>query len=196
MPLKFILIRHAEATHNVAFNESNKDPSVFYKQEHKDAKLTEKGKTQANNLAKELAEKFPSISAIWSSSLQRSIQTADEIFEETNATEYYIHDNLIERQTPGYYFNYRTEKSKLKEQYGHINMEFIPELSALWTIQENEYALRSRMYMIIMLLLDLYKNINKTIIIVGHADAIYTLTGKNLKNAEYIEMTEEEIRQL
>lgn len=196
MSIKFILVRHAEAEHNAAFHESKDDRMTFYKKELQDSKLTEKGKTQACNIAKELAEKYPNVEAIWSSSLQRCIQTANEIFEEVNVHDYYVHDNLIERQTPGYYFNYRTEKTKLKELYGHINMDYIPEMAPFWAKIENDYVLRSRMYMMMMLLLDLYKGSDSVVMIVGHNDAILTLTGKSLKNAEYMEMTEEEVRAL
>jgi len=196
MPIKFVFIRHAEAEHNVAFHEANNDPKIFLNKELRDSKLTEKGKVQAIHLANELNTKYPNIEAIWSSSLQRCIQTADEIYEELNVNQYYIHDNLIERQTPGYEFNYRTERKKLKELYGHVNMDYIPELAALWFKIENNYVLRSRMYMIMMLLLDLYKDTDSVVIIVGHSDAIFALTGKILKNAEYFEMTEEEVRKL
>ena len=198
MPIKFVFIRHAEAEHNVAFHESNNDPTIFLKRELRDSKLTEKGKAQAIHLAKELNTEYPNVEAIWSSSLQRCIQTADEIFEELNVNQYYIHDNLIERQTPGYEFNYRTEREQLKKLYGHINMDYIPEIPALWlgSKPENNNVLRSRMYMIMMLLLDLYKETNSVLIIVGHKEAILTLTGKSLNNAEYFEMTEEEVRKL
>ena len=196
MPLKFILLRHAEADHNVAFHTSNNDKMTFFKKELQDSKLTENGKIQAQTVAKEIAEKYAKVVAIWSSSLQRCIQTADEIFEEVNVNEYYINDNLIERQIPGYYFNYRTEKTKLKELYNHINMDYIPEIPGFWTKMENDYVLRSRMYMIIMLLLDLYSGSDGVVIIVSHNDAINTLMGKSLKNAEYVEMTEEEVKKL
>lgn len=196
MPNIFVFIRHAEAEHNLAFHESNKDPMIFYKKELKDSKLTDNGKKQAINLAKHLTERYPKVEAIWSSSLQRCIQTADEIFEEVNVKEYYLHDNLIERQTPGYYFNYRTEKKILIELYGHINMGYIPEFPALWNVVENNHVLRSRIYMLMMLILDLYKGCDDVIMIVGHSDAIEALTKKKLKNAEYIEMSEEEVRGL
>ena len=196
MPIKFVFIRHAEAEHNAAFYEAKEDPMIFYKKELRDSKLTDIGKVQACNLAKELNTKYPNVEAIWSSSLQRCIQTADEIFEELNVNQYYIHDNLIERQTPGYYFNDRTPKEQLKELYGHINMDYISEMPALWFKIEPNNVLRSRMYMMMMLLLDLYKDTNGIVIIVGHKDAIFTLNGKSLKNAEYFEMTEEEVRKL
>ncbi len=196
MPVKFVFVRHTEAEHNAAFHESKEDRMTFYREDLRDSKLTEKGKAQAITVAKELAEKYPQVEAIWASSLQRCIQTADEIFEEVNVNDYYIHDNLIERQTPGFAFNYRTEKKKLKELYGHINMDYIPELPSLWTVMENNYVLRSRMYMMMMLLLDLYKDTDSVVMVVGHNDAIGTLTGKSLKNGEYFEMSEEEVKKL
>ena len=196
MPIKLVFLRHAEAEHNVAYHKANQDHMIFYSKDLKDSKLTDFGKNQAINVAMELAEKYPNIKDIWSSSLQRCIQTANEIFEEINVDKYYIHDNLMERQTPGFFFNYRTEKTKLRELYGHINMEYIPEIPAIWSIKENDHILRSRMYMIIMLILDLYKGTDSVIMIVGHNDAILNFTGKNLKNAEYFEMTEDEVRGL
>jgi broad specificity phosphatase PhoE len=196
MPIKFVLVRHAEAEHNLAFRSSNNDRSVFLNPDFKDSKLTETGKKQAINLAKEISQKYTNVLGLWSSSLSRCIETANEIFEETDVQEYYIHDNLIERQTPGYHFNYRSEKKILKENNGHINMKFIPELPVYWGETENNYSLRSRMHMIFMLLLNLYKDDNGVVIVVGHSDAIFTLTGKELKNAEYVEMSEDEIKNL
>jgi hypothetical protein len=69
-------------------------------------------------------------------------------------------------------------------------------LAALWFKTENNNVLRSRMYMMMMLLLDLYKDTDSVVIIVGHKEAILTLTGKSLNNVEYFEMTEEEVRKL
>lgn len=195
MTLKFVFVRHAEALHNKEFHDSNNDKAVFMKKELKDAPLTEKGLEQARELAVKLSEKYKDSVELWSSPLSRCIQTANEIFEELDVEDYYVHDNLIERQSV-YYFNNRIEKSKLKEQHPHINMNFLSDLPSYWANFENDYSLRSRMHMLMLLFLNLYKDENKTVIIVGHQDAIQTLTSKSLKNAEYFEMSEEEIRSL
>ncbi len=181
-PPKFIFVRHGEAEHNVGFRERGE--AAFLDPKYEDAPLTDKGKEQARATGLHLAGL--NIVDIWSSPLTRCIETAEELFEETSAQEFFIHDNLVERLGGDHVCNSRKCKRELKVKYPHINMESLPDLPACWSARENEYALRQRMFMLVQLLCDIYSEChpNSHILIVSHADAIFALTGKALKNAE------------
>lgn len=198
MVKQFVFVRHAESLHNAAYHAAGDDPSVFRKKELEDAPLTQKGKEQAGALAARLSLEIGSeITAIWSSPLTRCIETANEIFEEFNIEDdYYLHDNLMERQGNGYYFNKRKEKEKFAELNPHVKTDHLSELPAYWGNHENDYSLRSRMWMMVQFLRNLYKEESLPVVIVGHSDAIQTLTGKHLKNGEYMILTEAEVATL
>ena len=195
MPPKFIFVRHGEAEHNVAFRE-NHDMSVFLKEQFTDAPLTQVGIQQAKETGKKLSSL--NILDIWSSPLTRCIHTADEIFEETSAQKLYLHDNLLERLGGGHVCNSRKSKTELKKTHTLWNTKYLAETPVTWIERENEYALRQRMFMLITLLTDIYKDSpdDSHIVIVGHADAIYSLIGKLLTNAQYIILSVQEIQAL
>lgn len=188
----FYFLRHGEATHNVAFHE--KGAGIFKEEAYRDAPLTEKGKDQAHELAKSLAGK--SFAAIWSSPLTRCIQTAEEVFEEVDCNELYLHDNLLERQGNGHLMNERKSKQELKADFCIWKNTYLADRPAVWISHENDYALRQRMFMLVMLLADIYKEETDPILLVGHADAIQALTGRSLKNAELCSFTLEELMAL
>jgi broad specificity phosphatase PhoE len=193
MPVKFIFLRHGEATHNVAFHVEG--TSAFSKDEYKDAPLTQKGIDQAKEAGTALASL--KILDIWSSPLSRCIHTAQEVFEEVNATSLYLHDHLLERQGGDTPCNERKCKSQIKYDYPIWDVKHLPDLPALWIRCEDSYTLRQRMYMFVMLLADLYKDESDSshVLLVSHSDAIAALTGKVLKNAEYVVLTLAEILQ-
>ena len=184
-------MRHGEAEHNVAFHAHGE--SVFRDTKYRDAPLTEKGIEQAREAAKALS-KFDIID-IWTSPLTRCIQTAEEVFEETNPSSIILHDNLLECLGGGHVCNERREKSELKKLYPSKDMKFLPTLPQYWSERENGYSVRQRMYMMIMLLADIYSDLShdKYILIVSHSTAIDCLIGKCLKNAEYVVLTLDEI---
>lgn len=194
MPPKFIFLRHGEATHNVAFHKEG--PSIFKNELYKDAPLTEKGILQAKTTGKALSG-FK-IEAIWCSPLTRCIQTAEEVFEEINCNQLYLHDNLLERQGNGQLINERKGKHRLRESFSLWKMDFLSDLPASWIESENNYALRQRMFMLIMLLTDIYKDEDESthILLVGHSDAMNSLLGYSLKYAEYKIYTLDEILNL
>lgn len=194
MPPKFIFLRHGEATHNVAYHKEG--PSIFKSELYKDAKLTEEGIVQAKAAGETLSSL--KIAAIWSSPLTRCIQTALEVFEEVDCDEIYLHDALLERQGNGYLMNERQAKFKLQKEYSFVKMQYLPDLAAVWFDHENSYALRQRMFMLVMLLADIYKDENESthILLVGHSDAISTLTGRSLNYAEHVILSYQEILNL
>lgn len=194
MAPKFIFLRHGEATHNVAFHVEG--AAAFKNEANRDARLTEKGVEQAKAAAEALSSL--KIRAIWSSPLTRAIQTAIEVFEQVDCHQLCLHDNLLERLGNGHVMNERKPKKELKEAYPSWNVSYMPERPCFWEEYENDYALRQRMFMIIMLIADIYQDIPESqhILIVGHSDAIKSLTGRCLKNAEHVIFTLDELKNL
>ncbi len=188
---KFIFVRHGEAEHNVAFHEVG--DSAFTDPKYKDARLTEKGIQQAR--ATGVALQNLKILDIWSSPLTRCIQTAEEIFEENNVQELWLHDSLLERLGGGHICNDRLACHELKKEFPTWKWEFLPELPPLWISRENYTSLQRRMLSFILLLAHMYGDVSADshVLIVSHADALGALTQKPFKNAEYVVMTLDEI---
>jgi broad specificity phosphatase PhoE len=107
----------------------------------------------------------------------------------------YVHDNLLERQGGGHICNKRMAKRFLEKKYPMFQTTFLPDLPPDWVERENQTALLQRMRMFILQLADLYKNIPEDfhILIVAHADALSSLTGKPFANAEFVIMSLEEL---
>jgi broad specificity phosphatase PhoE len=193
MPATLLLVRHAEAEHNAAFQRGEGE-SAFQDPAYEDAPLTGNGLIQARDLAKTLASYR--ILDIWSSPLTRCIQTATEIFGKTSAHRITLHDNLLERLGGGHICNARKTKTELKTLYDPIVItKYLAETPASWEERETEYALRQRLWMLCALLKDLYSDESGAVVIVSHSDAIRALTGKSLRNAESLTLTWTEIHE-
>ncbi len=191
-PPSFIFVRHGEAEHNAASHNGLAD-KAFTDSKYKNAPLTQKGKEQAKATAEVLGKR--NVLDIWSSPLTRCIETAEEIFEAVDYAQLWLHDSLLERLGGGHLCNERHSKSTIKKMFPCWNTEFLPELPPFWAERENQTSLQRRMLSFIFLLAELYKNAKEgeCLVIVGHADAIFSLTHKSLKNAEIVEMTLEDI---
>jgi len=188
--VQFVFLRHGEATHNKAFHEENQNEmSVFTNEEFRDAPLTPLGIEQAQAVGKKLVKEFgmDGWNAMWCSPLARAIQTANEIYEEINFNEMFLHDNLIEMQIEKYVCNHRLTRDELDTKFYKMwNTKNLSDIQSVWNRSENSYAVRQRMWMLCALLSDIYKDKpNPRILIVSHANAIQELTGKYLKNCEY-----------
>ncbi len=183
-PPKFIFVRHGEAEHNVAFRDVG--TAAFRDSKYKDAPLTTEGILQARKTAEALAHL--KILDIWSSPLTRCIQTGIELYEELDIQGLYLHDSLLERLGGGHVCNERKHCRELKEKFSNWDTVFLPDFPPFWVERENETALQRRMLSFILLLSELYKNSPEEshILIVSHADAIFSLTKPFLKNAEYV----------
>ncbi len=190
--MKFIFVRHGEATHNVAYRESQNE-EVFRDEKHKDAPLTEKGIEEARTLAEKLREHIGEGNVcIWSSPLTRAIQTAEEFFEELNAgNAIYVHDGLLEFQDAFHKCNARISAEDLKKKFATIDTQFLPELSAFWIRSEPHNHLKSRMKMVVQMIKEIC--LVETVIIVSHKNALRSLLGHDLGNCEFVEKTYEEL---
>jgi broad specificity phosphatase PhoE len=195
MPVpKFVFVRHGEAEHNVASHNGLGD-KAFTDPKYKNAPLTAKGKEQARATGEALFASERRFLDIWCSPLTRCIETAEEIYEEINCAELWLHDSLVERLGGGHVCNERHYTSNIKKMFPCWKTDFLPEFPPLWVDRENQTSLQRRMLSFILLLAEMYKNVREGfyVLIVGHADAIFSLTHVSLKNAEYVEMSLEEI---
>ena len=192
MAPKFIFVRHGEAEHNVAFHEK-KDENVFSDPKYKDAKLTAKGIEQAQKTGVALSE-LP-ILDIWCSPLTRCIQTAEEIFEEASVQNIYLHDSLLEWLGANHLCNERLTKTELKKTT-FWNMTYLPETPPTWIEKETYSSLYQRMFSFLKFLAEVYKDIPDTqhVVIVSHLNSILALTKKDLKNAEYVILSLDDIK--
>jgi broad specificity phosphatase PhoE len=190
-PPKFIFVRHGEAEHNVAFHE--KGHAAFTDPAYRDAPLTQKGHEQARSTGKALSDY--KILDIWSSPLTRAIETAEEIFEEINCAEFWLHDSLLECLGGGHACNERKSRKDLKEKFPMWKRDFLPDLPPFWGTRENFTSLHRRMLSFVLLLAHLYKDVaeGSHVVIVSHADALGALTRRPFKNAEFAVLTLEEI---
>lgn len=193
MPPTFIFVRHGEAEHNVAFHKVGE--SAFTDPNYQDAVLTKGGIEQARETAKQLSAY--KILHLWSSPLTRALQTSEELFEELPIQTMYVHDNLLERLGGDHICNKRATKRVLEKKFITFNMSFLPDFPPDWIDREPQLALLQRMRMFILQLADLYKNFSEDyhVVIVGHGDALSSLTGKPFKNGEFVVMRLEELPQ-
>lgn len=191
MAPKFIFVRHGEAEHNVAYHKEG--VSAFTKEEFKDAPLTPLGIEQGQAVGKALANY--KIVDIWCSPLTRAIQTAEEIFEEANVQDIYLHDALLEFLGGNNKPNERKPKYEIKKKFPGWKTEFLPEFPPMWVESEPVMAQRQRMKMFVLWAAELYKDESESshVVIVSHKNVIQSLTGKDLKNGEHIVMTLAEI---
>jgi len=187
--VQFVFLRHGEATHNKAFHEENQNESIFTNEEFRDAPLTPLGISQARAVGKKLAIEFglDGWTGMWCSPLTRAIQTANEIYEEINVDNLYLHDDLIEAQGKNYVCNYRLTRDEIDKKYFSMwGTKDLADVQSRWNRSENPYRVRYRMWMLCAFLSELYKDKpNPRILIVSHANAIQELTGTYLKNCEY-----------
>jgi len=187
--VQFVFLRHGEATHNKAFHQENQNESIFTNEDFRDAPLTSLGIEQAQAVGKKLAIEFglDGWTGIWCSPLTRAVQTANEIYEEINVDNLYLHDNLIEAQGKNYVCNYRLTRDEIDKKYFSMwETKDLADVQSKWNKSENTSTVRYRMWMLCAFLSELYKDKpNPRILIVSHANAINELTGIYLKNCEY-----------
>ena len=191
MPPKFIFLRHGEAEHNVGYYTEG--VSAFSNELYRDAKLTAKGIEQAKQVAKDL-RKFK-IRDIWTSPLTRTIQTAEECFEELDFNCITMHDALLECLGGNHICNERKSQKELSEKYHYWNTDLIADAPQHYIRRESLSNVRQRVLMLVLYLNELYKSLSDEyhILLVTHKDVIYSITGKEMKNCEYVITTLDEI---
>lgn len=184
MPATFILVRHAEGTHNLA--AETEGDAAYTNEAHRNARLTAKGALQAQDAGKKIAETWPNVTAVWSSPLTRCIQTATHIMGTVKvpADNIFVHDYLIERQRKKDICNFRAEASEIRAAWPDFNTEYLPDVAAHWNEDEPEHVVKQRAMMFLEHLKRKYTS--GTVIVVTHFEVLYAVVGRGFANAEFV----------
>jgi broad specificity phosphatase PhoE len=180
----FILVRHGEATHNVAAETEGN--AAYANEAHRDARLTDKGALQAQDAGKKIAETWPNAVAVWSSPLTRCIQTAKHIMKSVKvpAGSLVLHDYLLERQRKDNICNYRAETNDIREEWPEFKTHYLPSFASYWVEEEPAHVVKQRMTMLLEHLKRKYTS--GTVIVVSHYEALFEIVGRGLANAEFV----------
>jgi broad specificity phosphatase PhoE len=183
MPAKFILVRHAEGTHNLA--AETEGDAAYRNPLYKDASLTDKGMGQAQDAGVKIAELWPTVAAVWCSPLTRCLQTATHILESVKVPvdEMYVHEYLIERQRTGDICNRRKTETEIQEAWPAYKVSLSHE-----PVQEGETegAVHRRISLLLEHLRRKYANSEEPVLIVTHFEVLYELFGRAFTNAEFV----------
>jgi broad specificity phosphatase PhoE len=184
--VKFILIRHGEATHNVgAETEGDK---AYENPAYRNSQLTAKGVEQATEAGVKIAKLATNAAALWCSPLQRCMQTAENVMKSVNVPldQMYLHDSLLERLGRGHVCNMRATTSEIRRDWPDFNANMLPDVGPEWRGIEGRQSVKLRMTMLMEHLKRVYAGAKDPVIIVSHHDALLDLVGYSFKNAEYM----------
>jgi len=184
--VKFILIRHGEATHNVgAETEGDK---AYENPAYRNAELTAKGVEQATDAGHKIAKLSTDAAALWCSPLHRCLQTAENVMKSVNVPldQMYVHDSLLERLGRGHVCNMRAPTSEIRRDWPDFNANMLPDVGPEWRGIEGRQSVKLRMTMLMEHLKRVYAGTKDPVIIISHHDALFDLIGYSFKNAEYM----------
>jgi broad specificity phosphatase PhoE len=128
-------IRHGLSEHNVLFKNFGK--RIFYDKRYYDTKLVGQGIEESLQLGKTW-DKINNIDIVFCSSLSRTIQTAINIFQDTN-TKIYALDIIKEFPQGLHTCNKRSDLSLLKKTYPRVDFSLIDqENDTMWSDTKEE----------------------------------------------------------
>ena len=133
-------IRHGTALHNVLYNTIGEE--AYKSPKYTDTPLVDKGHMESISLGLSWNETFK-IDIVFVSPLTRTIQTAKNIFKDTDVKLVAI-DEILEFPQGIEYCNKRKNKSELQKLNPTIDFSLIPEISTYWKSNENLYELKNR----------------------------------------------------
>ena len=119
-------IRHGTALHNIMYSKIGTNAYTKYR----DTPLVEKGQEESLELGKTW-DKKEEMDIIFVSPLTRTIQTATNIFKDTNIKMTAI-DNIMEYPQTHEICNHRLNKTLLEKKYDYVDFSNIPEESTYW----------------------------------------------------------------
>lgn len=183
MPPTFILVRHAQGTHNLA--AETEGYSAYTNSAYRDAQLTPKGIGQAQNTGAAIAETWPSVAAVWCSPLTRCLQTATYILEKVQVPSdaKFVHEYLIERQRAGDICNQRAELSEVQALWPDFQVNLSTDSAK---VGENEVAVKTRAFLLLEHLRRKYADATEPVLIVTHFEVLYEIVGRAFENAEFV----------
>ena len=98
----------------------------------------------------------------------------------------YLSDNLLERMGRGHVCNHRASRDDIVSRWPLFKADALPDSGPVWTGTEPATSVRCRMQMLLRHLQQEYAGEELPVIVVSHHDALLALTGKSLKNGEYV----------
>ncbi len=112
LPETLVVVRHGESTGNTM----SRDERVLLPTANHAYPLTEKGKTQATSIGKELARIFPPhhFKMGFCSSMRRSQETLEYIMSEFSLTTHVVEDSRLDEKWDGIYHDLSTRDIKAK----------------------------------------------------------------------------------
>jgi broad specificity phosphatase PhoE len=185
--VKFILIRHGEATHNTG--AETEGDAAYENPAYRNSVLTDKGVQQAADAGKKIASTITTkAAALWCSPLQRCLQTADNVMKSVNVPldQMYLHDSLLERLGRGHVCNIRAPTGEIRRDWPDFNANMLPDVGPEWKGIEGRQSVKLRMTMLVEHLKRVYAGATDPVIIVSHHDALFDLIGYSFKNAEFL----------
>ena len=185
--VKFILIRHGEATHNVG--AETEGDAAYENPAYRNSQLTEKGVKQATEAGMKIASTLATdAAALWCSPLQRCMMTAEHVMKSVNVPleQMYLHDSLLERLGRGHVCNMRASTSEIRRDWPDFNANMLPDVGPEWRGIEGRQSVKLRMTMLMEHLKRVYAGEKDPVIIISHHDALLDLVGYSFKNAEYM----------
>jgi len=185
--VKFILIRHGEATHNVG--AETEGDAAYENPAYRNSHLTAKGVQQATDTGNKIASTVTTdAAALWCSPLQRCLQTAENVMKSVDVPldQMYLHDSLLERLGRGHVCNMRAPTSEIRRDWSDFNANMLPDVGPEWKGIEGRHSVKLRMTMLVEHLKRVYAGAKDPVIIVSHHDALLDLIGYSFKNAEFM----------
>jgi broad specificity phosphatase PhoE len=185
--VKFILIRHGEATHNVG--AETEGDAAYENPAYRNSVLTAKGINQAADAGHKIASTMTSsAAALWCSPLQRCMQTAEQLMKSVDVplNQMYLHDSLLERLGRGHVCNMRAPTGEIRRDWPDFNANLLPDVGPEWKGIEGRQSVKFRMTMLLEHLKRVYAGSAEPVIIVSHHDALLDLVGYSFKNVEYM----------
>jgi len=196
MTTRFVFIRHGEASHNVAFRTVGE--AAYLDPENKDACLTADGKAQVLESVKKIQEELDGITqflTVISSPLSRCIETALAFRDTIKFSQISVIDDLIECQGGGHVCNMRKTAAEIKVNFPLINLAMMDDIMPVRVDREPLTEVRSRVSLLFKTMWGHFNGSGGTILIVSHHDVFLSFFGVSLKNAEYIILDADELRE-
>lgn len=183
-PTRIVCLRHGESTFNAAHRATGRDPG------HRDARLTERGHTQAEAARARLRD-VP-FELVVTSPLTRAIQTSAIVFGEHPSAPRVLVE-VLHRECQESSCDVGRAASEIAAEFPHLDVGHLPEV--WWHAEEGsqvgDYPVEPR-HLFDARVADfrewLRARPERTIAVVGHGTFFFHLTGLWLDNCDFTEL--------
>jgi broad specificity phosphatase PhoE len=196
MTTRFVFIRHGEARHNVEYEKHGE--SAYKDPNNKDATLTENGKSQVLAAVINIKEELGGLDhflTVISSPLSRCIETALVFRDHIKFNQISVIDDLIECQGGGHICNQRKTAAEITVNYPLINLAMLDQDPPKHEEREPLSEVRVRASLLFKTMWAHFNGSGGTILVVSHHDVFLSFFDVSLKNAEWIILDADELRE-